>query len=158
MSAPAGSSPKLHERPSKRPGAGRRAGILVAAALSVSFAATCTWQIIAAVWFPPQPATDLSCRRGLLSLIDSVERARRLAAQESSGERAALANFRDAVEPEWRYLPTIRAKCTEDREALDALRTVELLRYAEERAVRYEALDLSRLRQQVPLLRRELSE
>jgi hypothetical protein len=51
----------------------------------------------------------------------------------------------------------VRTICQGDLPALKALRTIELLRYAEERAVRYEALDLSRLRQRVPALRKELS-
>jgi hypothetical protein len=126
-------------------------------AISVAFATICTTQIVLTVWFPPKPRWEVSCHEGLNALLDAVERARAHAATESGGERAALAGFRDSLEPEWSRIATVRATCHGDLPALKALRTIELLRYAEERAVRYEALDLSRLRQRVPALRKELS-
>ncbi len=143
------------ERP--RRSVARRVGLLLVGVASVAFATICTTQIVLAVWFPPQPRWDVSCHEGLGGLLDAVERARAHAANESGGERAALAGFRDTLEPEWGRLATVRTLCQGDLPALKALRTIELLRYAEERAVRYEALDLSRLRQRVPALRKELS-
>ncbi len=140
-----------------RRGAVHRAGLILVAALSVAFATVCTTQIVLAVWFPPEPPWDVSCREGLKGLIGAVERARANAAAEAGGERRALLGFRESLEPEWSRAATVRSLCRNDPPAMKALRTIELLRYAEERAVRYEALDLSRLRQRVPALRRELS-
>jgi hypothetical protein len=131
----------------------------VVGVLSVALSATCTTQIVLAVWFPEARAEDVSCRSALLGLASAVQRAREQAALESpQGERAALGEFRRALEPEWDALPSVRRACRGDSEAQRALRTVELLRYAEERAVRYEALGLSPLRQRVLTLQRELGQ
>jgi hypothetical protein len=53
----------------------------------------------------------------------------------------------------------VRALCKKDGDeaALQALRSVELLRYAEERAVRYNAIDLTKWRQLTPKLISDLS-
>lgn len=143
----------------RRRSAANRAGLLAVGVISVAFATICTTQIVLTVWFPERPSWDVTCRSGIDQLLSAVERARAQAATEPSGERAALEDFRNALEPEWARLATVRDRCRGegDTAALRGLRTVELLRYAEERAVRYEALDLSRLRQQIPTLRTELT-
>lgn len=131
--------------------------MFVVGLLSVALSATCTTQIVLAVWFPAAHADGVSCRGALRNLASAVQRAREEAAAEGpQGERAALREFRRALEPEWEALPDVRRACRGDTEAQRALRTVELLRYAEERAVRYEALGLSPLRQRVLTLQREL--
>jgi hypothetical protein len=143
--------------PRRRRSALNRAGLLAIGVLSVAFATICTTRIVLTVWFPERPPWDVTCRTGVDRLLTAVERARAQAAIEPTGERAALEDFRNALEPEWTHLATVRDLCQGDQAALRGLRTVELLRYAEERAVRYEALDLSRLRQRVPTLRKELT-
>lgn len=151
------SEPALGRRPRLSPG--RRAGLFVVGLLAVALSATCTTQIVLAVWFPKGDAEGVSCRSGLLGLAAAVQRAREQAATEGpQGERAALNVFREALAPEWDQLPGVRQACREDPEAQRSLRTVELLRYAEERAVRYEALGLSPLRQRVVALQRELGQ
>ncbi|NLE87885.1 MAG: hypothetical protein GX607_15975 [Myxococcales bacterium] len=137
----------------------RRAGLVVVGLLAVALSVTCTVQIVLAVWFPAQGVPGASCRNGVLSLVAAVQRARDQAAAESpQGERAALGVFRRALDPEWQTLPDVRLACEGDDPARRALRTVELLRYAEERAVRYEALGLSPLRQRALALQRELGQ
>jgi hypothetical protein len=86
--------------------------------------------------------------------LASVDRARGQAAARADGERASLDTFRRALAPEWAHAPAILADCQrqQDGEALRAFHQLELLRYAEERAVRYEALDLSLLRKRAPAL------
>jgi hypothetical protein len=149
-------APEARRRP--RRSALNRAGLAVIGLASVAFATICTTQIVLTVWFPERPEWNVTCRGGVDKLLSAVERARAQAAIEPTGERAALADFRQALEPEWSRIATVRDRCQGDPVALKGLRTVELLRYAEERAVRYEALDLSRLRQTVPTLRKELSQ
>lgn len=156
--APVATSPT---NPPRRPrlSPGRRAGLFGVGLLAIALAATCTVQIVLAVWFPDRSAQGLSCRAAVLDLAAAVDRARERAAVEGpQGERAALAVFRQSLEPEWTLLGSVRASCRDDDHALRALRTVELLRYAEERAVRYEALDLAPLRQRALTLRRELGQ
>lgn len=138
---------------------GRRAGLLVVGLLAIALSAVCTVQIVLAVWFPDRSAEGISCRSAILELSAAVDRARQRAAAEGpQGERAALQVFREALEPEWSLFASVRAACRDDDRALRALRTVELLRYAEERAVRYEALDLAPLRQRALALQRELGQ
>ncbi len=72
-----------------------------------------------------------------------------MAAEGESEVGAALARFRDALQPEWSHFEAVRRACkvTEiDQHSLDA---VERLRYAEEHAVRREAGSLEVLRKQV---------
>lgn len=146
--------------PPRRPrlSPGRRAGLLVVGLLAIALAATCTVQIVLAVWFPDRSIQGISCRPAVLDLVAAVDRARERAAADPQGERAALQVFRQSLEPEWARLGSVRAACRNDDDALRALRTVELLRYAEERAVRYEALDLASLRQRTLTLQRELGQ
>lgn len=131
-----------------------RLGVIVVAVVAVFLTAASAYRILSAVFDPPLVPTELSCGEGTRQLLASVERARERAAAQAHGERAALADFRTALEPEWAVSATIRNKCkaSMNPSAIAAYRAVELLRYAEERAVRYEAIDLSRLRQRAPRL------
>lgn len=131
----------------------------VVAALAVALTAGASVQILRAVFAPPgagpwgEPGPG-ACRMGVRALLAGVDRARGQAAARGEGEREALAAFRRALEPEWSHAADIAASCRRGRDvaALTAFRQVELLRYAEERAVRYEALDLSLLRRRAPAL------
>jgi hypothetical protein len=135
---------------------GRRIAIAVFALLLASFTLVCSLQIIWQVWGSPSPVREVSCRQGLRDLIMAVRRARSAAASESGGELAALSRFRSALEPEWRDRPSVGQSCQRDPKTGGALRAIEELRYAEEHAVRYEAVDLASQRRRVEALEREL--
>jgi hypothetical protein len=126
----------------------------VAAFALVVGGATAVWsaQILWQIWgpVPPQPAVE--CRPGLRALIDGVRRARSAAAAETGDERAALARFRSALEPEWTWRSALESSCAADAQARRALGEIDRLRYAEEHAVRYEAMDLARLRRRLQAL------
>jgi len=132
----------------------RRVALGLVALLAVAVTTGASVQILLAVFSPPNAGEKTECRAGVQALLTGVSRARGQAAARGEGEREALAAFRRALEPEWSSAPTIRNACRKqnDRDALAAFRQVELLRYAEEQAVRYEALDLSLLRRRAPAL------
>ena len=149
--AMADASLPIHPPPSRR-SRFAQTGLWAVGLVSVAVTAACTYQILHTTLFPSLTQTNLSCHQGLQGLYDSTQQARRQAAEQVEGERLALQDFRDALEPQWRHWATIRARCQRDADsaALSTLRQIELLRYAEERAVRYDALDLSRLRRTTP--------
>lgn len=136
-----------------------RLGLYAVGALSVWVAGTCTAQILMVTLAPERLPTEEPCQVGTRRLLAAVERARGLSAIGSLPERQALARFRDNLSPDFRTFPSIVAKCkrTGDRSALKALRSIELLRYAEESAVRYSAVDLTRFRRRTPQLVESLS-
>ncbi|WP_231511882.1 hypothetical protein [Chondromyces apiculatus] len=142
MSAPA-------PRPSSARARGRRIALAVYYGLAAVIIVVATAQIVRQVFFlPVEPSPYKTCREGLAMLASAVARARD-AAPGTDGEDAAIARFRSALEPEWRYRDGIAATCrasTEDQRALDA---IERLRYAEEHAARREAGDLAPLRRRV---------
>lgn len=125
---------------------GRRVALFTFIVLVVSITAIWSVQIMQAVWnAPPGPAPE-SCRAGVRGLKEAVRRARVAASREDQGERAALESFRTALSPEWDGRGALGILCRGDRRAEVALRELDALRYAEEHAVRYEALDLARER------------
>ncbi len=130
----------------------RRFGLLLVAILAVALTTTATVQILRTTLWPPDSGAQLGCREGVVSLYRATERARTQAARQIDGERAALHDFRASLEPEWSNFGAVQRACAEhaDGAGQKALRSVELHRYAEERAVRYDALDLSRLRRDTP--------
>ncbi len=137
---------------------GRRAGIVVFALLIAVPTLVWTSQIFQRVfWADPGHASG-DCRRSVLGLEQALDRARLAAAKESHGERAALASFRQALEPEWDQRGAIGTLCQNDARARRALSDLDALRYAEEHAVRYEAVALARQRRRAESLRRELSQ
>jgi hypothetical protein len=81
----------------------------------------------------------------------AVERARVAYAREAGeeDERAALARYRGALEPEWSERKAVEAACKGDQNGEKHLRDVIALRYAEEHAVRYESLGLAPLRRRI---------
>ncbi len=129
---------------------GRRAGIALFFALVSSATVIWTYEILSTVWgsAPPSPA---GCAAGTAQLERAVERAR-VAYATGSGdedERAALARYRGALEPEWAERKAVEAACQQDSAGRKRLQDVVALRYAEEHAVRYESLGLAPLRRRV---------
>jgi hypothetical protein len=121
---------------------------------SVYLAGVSTYRIFQKTLFPEVVATQHSCRSGTQALYEAIAGARLQAAKSTQPERVALRAFRKQLDPIWRQAPAVRVRCQEDRdqEALEAFRMVELLRYAEERAVRYNAIDLTKWRVRAPEL------
>ncbi len=112
-------------------------------------------QIVSQAWSPPGPTATQDCREGLASLLGAVRRARAGAANEPAGERASVARFRRALEPEWGRQAALGDACRGDPMARQLLREIELLRYAEERTVRQDATDVARRRRRVRRLAAE---
>jgi hypothetical protein len=135
---------------------GRRIGLLVFALPVAGATALWTAQIIDQVFWPDSGPAAAECRTGVLALDQAVRRARRAAEDESHGERPALKRFREALEPEWQSRPALSAACRSDPAALRALSDLDALRYAEEHAVRYEAVALAKQRRRSDAIRREL--
>lgn len=149
---------------------GRTIGIAVFSLIVATFTAVCSIQICLQVWAPevtplpshfltkqPGGAPNFDCSAGTLRLVEAIEAAR-LASADAAEERTALAQFRGALSPAWTYRAAIDRICAGDAQALQRLRAVDRLRYAEEHAVRYGAIDLAKRRQEVkrliPLLRK----
>jgi hypothetical protein len=128
---------------------GRAVGTAVFAAVITSFTAVCSVQIIMQAWAPPVDSGEVDCHRDVQALIGAVRRAREAAIQAASGEREAVSRFRSALEPEWSHRPAVGEKCQNDPETVRTLEEVDRLRYGEEHALRYEALDIASLRRQV---------
>ncbi len=110
------------------------------------------------VVFSPSPAATADCRRGVVRLVEAVREARRAAALEDRGERASLAQFRGTLEQSWEAREGLDTACRGDPRALRALRDVDRLRYAEEHAVRSDAVDLARLRRRVHVIKKEFTQ
>lgn len=129
---------------------GRRVGIAVFSALVSGATLLWTIQILTTVWgsAPPSPG---GCAAGTAKLQRAVERARLVSATEAGDEdeRAALARYRGALEPEWGEQKAIEAACEQDSAGNKRLKDVVALRYAEEHAVRYESLGLAPLRRRL---------
>ena len=139
---------------------GRTIGNVVFAATVTLFTVVCSIQILAQAWATPAVPADApvpECRAGLSALISAIHRAR-TAASQVSGEHAALTTFRNALLPEWSTRPAYDARCAGDAEALKSLGEIDRLRYAEEHALRYEALDVAGRRTRVQALERQLRE
>lgn len=137
---------------SARPGQlGRTLGIAVFAFLVAGFTVVCSVQICLQVWAPRVEPAPFDCSAGTLALADAVDAAR-LAAADEPDEQAALDKFRGALEPIWKYRPALSHSCASSREARQHLRAIDRLRYAEEHAVRYAAVDLAERRNEVKRL------
>jgi hypothetical protein len=141
-------------KPSLSPGErlGRSIGIAVFGLIIGG--ATVIWsiQILYAVFSPPVLAVAKECRGGTRDLLSAVRRASLAAAAETGDERAALGRFRAALEPEWSTRASLDSVCKADRQAQAALAEIDALRYAEEHAVRYEAVGLAPQRRRVQAL------
>jgi hypothetical protein len=129
-------------------------GLICIVLCSVYVASVSTYQILGDALFPEIVPTEYNCRSGTRALYESVEGARLRAAQVVQAEREALETFRSQLSPVWKQAAAVRSLCEKDQDlaALNALRSIELLRYAEERAVRYSAIDLTKWRRRTPEL------
>jgi len=127
---------------------GRTIGIAVFGTLVAAFTIICSVEICLEVWAPKVHPTTLGCAAGTLELVAAIDSAR-AASADQAGEQAALAKFRGALLPAWESRPALSRTCAGDAAALRRLHAVDRLRYAEEHAVRYGAVDLARRRQEV---------
>ncbi len=123
-----------------------------------TFTVVCSIQIIQQAWRPPASGAVVDCRPGIEGLIAAVRRARTAAANGTGGEREAIQRFREALLPEWAARGGLEARCQGDPEATHALGEVDRLRYAEEHALRYEALDVAGRRRAVAAIAQKLRE
>lgn len=130
---------------------GRTLGIGVFAFIVAGFTVVCSVQICLQVWAPHVEPAPFGCSAGTLALVDAVDAARAAAADEPD-EQAALAKFRGALAPTWKFRPALSQSCAQSTEALKHLKAVDRLRYAEEHAVRYAAVDLAERRHEVKRL------
>jgi hypothetical protein len=130
---------------------GRTLGIAVYALLVAGFTAVCSIQICLQVWAPKVVPAPFDCSAGTVALVDAIDAAR-LAAANEPDEQTALAKFRGALAPTWKYRPALTRACAPISNALRHLRAVDRLRYAEEHAVRYAAVDLAQRRHEVEQL------
>jgi hypothetical protein len=137
---------------------GRRVGIAVFGLIMVYATSSWTYQILRAVFAPPVVTVATECRAGARGLLVAVRRARLAAASESGDERAALNRFRAALEPEWSRRASLDSVCASDTKTRAALAEIDALRYAEEHAVRYEAVGLAPQRRRVQALYETLFE
>ena len=131
---------------------GRRIGIAVFGLIVTAATASWTIQILFAVFAPPVLSVAKECRGGTRDLLGAVRRASLAAAAETGDERAALGRFRAGLEPEWSTRASLDSACSTDPQALTALTEIDALRYAEEHAVRYEAVGLAPQRRRVQAL------
>ncbi|MEO7032852.1 MAG: hypothetical protein ABI548_03390 [Polyangiaceae bacterium] len=138
--------------------AGRRVGIVVFTTIVTVATAIWTIEILLAVFKPPVLALATECHGGTRQLLLAVRRARIAAASESGTERAALGRFRASLEPEWSTRTSLDSVCRSDPKARAALSEIDALRYAEEHAVRYEAVGLAPQRRRVQALYETLFE
>jgi len=137
---------------------GRAAGAAALFVVVATFTLVCSVQIIRQAWSAPPAEVNVDCRPGIEGLIAAVRRARAAAANGTGGEREALQRFREALLPEWAARGGLQVRCRDDREATRALGEVDRLRYAEEHALRYEALDVAGRRREVEVIARKLRE
>ncbi len=113
-----------------------------------------TYRVLSQSLFASPGKTQHECRDGTVALYSALEQARIRAADLSLNERDAVAKFRLDLEPIWGEVRAISRRCEvrKDKVALKALRSIELLRYAEERSIRLSAVDLTKLRRLTPRL------
>jgi hypothetical protein len=138
----------------KRRGPVRQGILVLLSCVAVWLVGAGTYQVLTQALGPGGQTTTLGCREGASALLSVLQVARERSAEQILNEREALATFRANVTPVWSQAPAIRARCEEqqDKVALEALRSLELLRYAEERSIRLSAVDLTQLRRLTPRL------
>ncbi|HEY4159165.1 MAG TPA: hypothetical protein VGM29_13745 [Polyangiaceae bacterium] len=129
-------------------------GLLVFGLLVSGATAIWTYQVLYQVFSTTPSPVGIECRPKMVELARAVVRARAAAAADGGGERAALTRFRAALEPEWNQRKALDGVCNADPTTRAALADVDALRYAEEHAVRYEALGLGPERLRVQSLMR----
>jgi hypothetical protein len=144
--------PKVSDDGSAQAGQlGRTLGIGFFSFIVAGFTIVCSVQICLQVWAPHVEPAPFDCSAGTLALVDAIDAAR-VAAADEPDEHAALTKFRGALAPTWKYRPALTHSCAQSSKALQHLRAVDRLRYAEEHAVRYAAVDLAERRHEVKRL------
>jgi hypothetical protein len=130
---------------------GRHAVITAYYVVVVLFVAIAAGNVIWQVWAPSfRDYPPVACSAALGDLARAVERAKDAAHSVTDDEEAAaLARFREALDPEWSHHDAIAASCRRDPQLASLLDVIERLRYAEERAVRRESTELVPLRRKV---------
>lgn len=137
---------------------GRRIALSIFYAVVVGTVAVWTAQITTQV-FASRPGRDSGdCRSGLASLAVALDSARSATEHVEASQEDAIAGFRAALSPGWDDHDRIAATCARegDPRLLQALDTVERLRYAEENSIRRDARDLGLLRRRMRALRESL--
>lgn len=121
---------------------GRRFGIGIFALIVSTFVIVCSAQILYQGFHDSEVVLNGNCRALVAHLASSV-RAAREAARNVTDERMALRTFRNALEPNWHSKSQLNQICQSDRWAREAVATIDEWRWAEEIAIRYEAVDLA---------------
>lgn len=118
-----------------------------------------TLSVLSQSLWPPMEATQYDCRSGAHALLQALEAAREHATDHTLNEREALRAFRADLHPAWGQAHGIVHRCelARDKVALRAIHSLELLRYAEERSIRLNAVELTHLRRTTPRLVKALS-
>jgi|SRR6187402_2920328 len=118
-----------------------------------------TLSVLSQSLWPPLETTQYDCRSGAQALLEALETARNHATDHTLNEREALRAFRSDLHPAWGQSRAIVHRCerSQDKVALRAIRSLELLRYAEERSIRLNAVELTHLRRTTPRLVKALS-
>ena len=125
---------------------GRRIGTVIFGLFVGSITALWGGQILVQAFSDPPSESSATCAKGVAGLHAAV----RKAAQEAStvsGERAALDQFRRSIEPGWSRRAGILQACQGNPQGEQALSALRALRYAEEQALRYTAVEVEPHRQ-----------
>lgn len=138
--------------PRSRRGPLRQGVLWLLGGLAVWITLVGTVRVVSQSLWPTAGPTEYECRPGAAVLLSSLEAARNRATEHTLNEREALDAFRGDLTPIWAQAPAIRQRCelNRDKLALTAIRSLELLRYAEERSIRLSAVELTHLRRTTP--------
>lgn len=100
----------------------------------------------------------IDCAEGIRSLVTAIDRARNKISASDANESQAIAIFRASLNPEWQRRNDIERACKESEGYLETLDAVVQLGFAEEAAVRREAIEIASIRHQAAeLIRLHLS-
>lgn len=99
-------------------------------------------------------ATDaqVECAEGIQSLVAAIDRARTAVDGSNRRESDAVATYRAALQPEWSRRGAVRRACKGDAERLATLDAVVHMGFAEEHAVRRNAVELAPFRRRASKL------
>jgi hypothetical protein len=137
----------------------RRAALWLLGGLAIWLIGVGTLSVLSQSLWRPLEATHHDCRAGAQALLQALETARNHATDHTLNEREALRAFRTDLRPTWGQAHAIVRRCelARDKVALRAIHSLELLRYAEERSIRLNAVELTHLRRTTPRLVKALS-
>lgn len=89
---------------------------------------------------------QVECVEGIRSLVAAVDRARSRVDGSNRKESDAVSRYRAALEPEWSRRGAVRRACRGDSARLETLDAVVHMGFAEEHAVRRNAMELAPFR------------